>query len=165
VAARAREYMESYPNLRIIGDPDSKNTIATLRGVYSIPIEDAQKARKQENIEYMNTSLMAGKVKFLLPNCSDYAREIYELKRTHLKADERAEDGVTMGEWRENRKQPNDLCDCGLYIHREALHYLHTQPKPKIEQGTPEYYDKIEAKLAEQAMRKTKGHDTWWRQI
>lgn len=164
VTNKTRELMEKYSNLRIIADPDSKNTIATLRGVYSLPIEDAQKAKKQENIEYMNTSLSAGKVRFLMPACADYAKEIYELKRTFLKADERTEGGMTLGDWRENRKQPNDLCDCGLYIHREAFHYLYTEPKPKTEHGTAEYYSQVEAKLAEQALRKMKGHDAWWRQ-
>jgi hypothetical protein len=165
VAAKIRELMAKYPRARVIADPDSKNTIATLCGVYGLPIEDAQKANKQQNIEYMNSSLVAGKVQFLMPACSQYAKEIFELKRSFIKSDERQEDGVTLGDWRENRKQPNDLCDCGLYIHREALNHLHVAPKPKVEYGTAEYYEQIERRLQEQALNKAKGNEKWWLQI
>lgn len=165
IAKKIESYRSKYPGIRIIADPDSKNTIATLRGVYKLPIYDAEKTKKQENIEYMNSSLLAGKVLFLMPNCIDYAKEIFELKKSFRSSDAREENGVLVGEWEEAKKMPNDLCDCGLYIHREARNYMYTQPKPKVEFGTADYYELIERKLEEQAAQKMKGNEKWWRQI
>ena len=161
IAEKVKEYQAKYHKLRIIADPDSKNTIATLCGVYGLPIGDAKKSKKQDNVGYMNNSLLTGKVNFLMPQCLPYGKEILELKKRFLKSDERTEDGVTLGEWKEHPKQPNDMCDCGLYIHREALHYLHTEPKPKVPHGSAEYYENLERKLQDQATSRD-GDDELW---
>jgi len=161
MADKVMEYVRKYPKLQVIGDPDSAHFLALMREVYHLPIQDAQKVKKQENIEYMNNSLVAGKVQFLMPQCMDYGREIMELKKKFLASDQRLEGGVTLGDWTEAPKQPNDLCDCGLYIHRHARNYLYTSPRPKVIYGTAEYYEQMEDKLRQQAVKKLKGTDEW----
>jgi len=165
IADKVREYRAKYNNLRIIGDPDSAHFLSFMRERCHIPVEDAQKIRKQENIQYMNNSLIAGKIKYKMPECYDLVKEMMELTKEFRKSDERQEGRVTLGEWKEHPKQPNDLCDCALYIHRVALNYLHSEPPAKIVHGTAEYYEQIENKLKQAALRKAAGNKPWWREI
>jgi len=165
MANKVMELKKKYDIKQIIGDPDSAHFLAMMREVYHTPISDAKKIKKQENVEYMNNSLVAGRVQFLMPSCIEYGKEILELKKKFLKADERTEGGVTLGEWKEHPKQPNDLCDCGLYIHREALHHLHTEPAPTVEHGSSEYYEQLEDKLQQQATGRLRGDERWWRSL
>ena len=165
LVALVNQYRAKYPNIRIIGDPDAAHFMAFMRERCHIPIEDAQKINKQQNIEYLNNSLLAGKVKFKMPECYDVVKEMMELTKEYRKSDERQEGRITLGEWKEHPKQSNDLCDCVLYMHRVALNYLHTEPPPKVEYGTADYYNRIEEKLRESAKNKALGSQPWWRKI
>lgn len=165
MANKLMELKNKYGVNRVIGDPDSAHFLAMMRERYRVPVVDAQKQKKQENIEYMNNSFLAGKVKILMPQCNEYGKELLDLKKQFNKAQERTECGITLGDWKEHPKQANDLCDCGLYIHREARNYLYTAPKPKVEHGSAEYYKKVEDKLLKQAQSRLKGNDKWWKTV
>jgi len=166
MADRVEVYMQKYPGIRIIGDPDSAHFLAELRTRRSIPIENATKTKKQQAIQVMNNYLSTGRIKFLMPQCMPYAKEALELLKDFQKNDERQEDGVTIGMWKEHPKMPNDLCDAGLYICRAALQWMYEEPDAKIEPGSEEYYSQVAGKLKEQAIRKAMGGDKpWWKDM
>jgi hypothetical protein len=104
------------------------------------PIIEAQKTRRHEHIELLNSDLRGGKVK---------------LRRGGLLIEE-AKRATWMphsgfGKLRENPQTPNDLMDAGLYGHRHTAAYLaDPAAKPKPEKGTPAYFEAIEARLEEQ---------------
>lgn len=165
IADKAMEFLETYPSIELVGDPENAHFMAFMREKRGLDIMDAQKLKKQAYIQYLNNSLIAGKTKLLMPQCRPLAREMSDLIKSHRASTVHEEDGVTLGEWKENPKQPNDLCDAALYVHRYALPYTFQQPAPKIQYGTAEYYDSIEKKLAESARRKASGETPWWRDI
>lgn len=164
MADRVEAYMQKYPGIRIIGDPDSAHFLAELRTRRSIPVEDAKKVKKQQAIQVMNSYLAAGKIKYLMPNCMPYAKEIMELKKDFQKSDERIEDGVTLGVWKEHPRMPNDLCDAGLYVARAALQWTYAEPTPKVQYGSEDYYDEVANNLKKQAITKAMGGaKPWWK--
>lgn len=165
MADKVEEYMKKYPGLRVIGDPGSAHFLAELRERRSIPVEDAQKQKKQEAIQVMNNYLVAGKIKFLFPDTAPYEKEIIELKKEFRKSDEREESGVLLGEWKEHPKMPNDLCDCGLYITRAALQWTFEPEEPPVQYGSDEYYDKVAEKLRAQARARVGGDRPWWKEV
>jgi hypothetical protein len=165
IADKIEEYQGKYPGLRILGDPGSAHFLAFMREKRHVKIEDVEKVKKQQNIQYMNNGIVAGKVKFLMPDCLPLVQEMMELKKKFRESDLREENGIKMGEWEENPKQPNDLCDCALYIHRVARSFTYQEPKPKVEFGSSEYYTQLEDKIRKQAIAKSSGQQPWWRKV
>lgn len=165
IADRCELYMKKYPGLRLIGDPDAAHFMQLMREKRNITIEDAEKTNKLANIGYFNDGLLSGQILFKMPECLEYAKEAMELKKAFRDSHTHEEDGIKVGEWKEHPKQPNDLCDCGLYINRVAIPYTFREPKEKAKYGTPEYYQELEDKLFEQARSQVNDDPAWWRNL
>lgn len=84
------------------------------------PIVEAEKTRKYEHIELLNSDIRGGKVRL---------RRGGDLHEEAKRATWMAQTGF--GKLRENPQTPNDLMDAGLYGHRHTMAYLHTPEKPK----------------------------------
>ncbi len=100
-------------------------------------IVEAQKSRKHEHIELLNSDIRGGLVKFRRGGLL-----VEEAKR----ATWMPQTGI--GRVRENPQTPNDLMDAALYGHRHTRAYLHeppTAPRPKA--GTAEHFTKLEQEL------------------
>lgn len=164
MADKVREFADKYPGLRVIGDPDSAHFLAELRNRHGINVEDAIKAKKQDAIGIFNNDLISGRTKLLMPACRPYAEEMFDLKKYFKPDDERKEDGIQLGDWKEHPRQANDLCDCALYIHRSITNYTYKEPEPPIDYGTPEYFKQKAEKLREQARKRVGGERPWWKQ-
>lgn len=164
IADRAETYMKKYPGLQLIGDPDAAHFMQLMRESRGIDIEDAEKTKKADNIGYFNNGLLAGRILFAMPECLPYAKEAMSLTKKFRDSHTHEEDGMRVGEWKENPKQPNDLCDCGLYINRIANPYTFQEPVNKTKYGTPEYYEEIEDKLYQNALDRA-SHKPWWKKL
>lgn len=162
IISRIRSYQEQFPGLRIIGDESAAYVMQQIRN-RGINIENSIKTEKINAISVFNNDLVAGRIKLLQPNCRPYAEEMFDLKRHYKLDDERKEGNVIVGKWKEHPKQANDLCDCGLYIHRICTAYNYTEPEPPIQHGSEEYYEKITNKLKDQARAKVSAPNHWWR--
>lgn len=153
IAGKIEEYRAAYPGIRILGDPASLRIMSELRERYHIPIENAEKDKKQQAIRVMNNDFARGKIKLKLPECQDYAEEISDLKKRHKKS----------GEWEEHERQPNDICDAALYAHRACYHYRFKPPVVRAERESPAYYAEVADKLKRQAIARLKRQDRpWW---
>ena len=164
IADRCELYMKKYPGLRLIGDPDAAHFMQLMRESRGINIEDAQKTKKADNIGYFNNGLLSGRILMKMPECAAYAQEAMSLTKQYRDSHTHEEGGKKVGEWKENPKQPNDLCDCGLYINRIANPYTFQEPANKPDYGSPEYYQQIEDKLYQSALNRG-NKDPWWRKI
>lgn len=104
-------------------------------------IIEAEKTRKFEHIELLNSDIRAGKVKLRRGGVL-----VEEAKR----ATWMPQTGV--GRMKENPQTPNDAMDAGLYGHRHTMAYLHQPPpKTRAKGGTPEFYEELEAQLEDDA--------------
>lgn len=164
IIEKTREYQAIYPGLRIIGDPDAAHILAEMRK-HGIPVENAIKTKKQDAISIMNNGFVSGRIKLLMPNCKSYANELYELKRYYKASDEIIIGDQRVGTWKEHPKQPNDLCDGGLYIYRHIGNRPCEETPTRPEYGTEEYYSEVESRLKEQARNKMNKDQRWWRNM
>jgi hypothetical protein len=103
------------------------------------PIVEAQKTRKHEHIELLNSDIRGGKVKL---------RKSGLLVEEAKRATWMPQSGF--GRMRENPQTPNDLMDAALYGHRHTMAYLHEKPAPpKAKRGSQEHYEALERRLEE----------------
>jgi len=150
-------YLDEYPGLRIIADPNSLRFMEEMRRRWRLPMEDAQKGTAREmkidHIRVMNNDFSNGTIKLNMPACKEYAKELIELKKKRK----------PNGKWEEHPRCANDLCDAALYIHREALHYLYTEKRKPPMEGTEEYFKAKSNKLRAEAQARLRGKNkAWW---
>lgn len=106
---------------------------------YSIMLEPAEKQRKIEFIELMNSDLRSGTLK--------------------AKRSSRFAEDCRLVQWDRDKSTPDrlkvsdvyhsDINDAVLYAYREARHFLYEAPKPKHHRNTDEYMKLLEEKEAE----------------
>jgi hypothetical protein len=106
---------------------------------YSLPIEAAEKTRKFENIELLNTQMRTGM--FLARKDSLFAWDSYKV------------------EWNRDLRKPDkkvisdrfhsDICDAVLYGWRESYAYTYTPPPPPPVPGTPAWEEELEKQALE----------------
>ncbi len=96
-----------------------------LSAVHGVPAQAADKARKPDAIELLNSDLVDGRAK-IIPG-SHLETEMLTLQWDELQPD------------KENKSQANDACDAAIYGRRGALHqYGHeTGPSPAAAAPTP----------------------------
>jgi phage terminase large subunit len=111
---------------------------------YGINLEAAEKQRKVEFIELMNSDMRTGKIK--AKNNSRFAED------------------SRLVQWDKDRSTPDklkvsdiyhsDICDAVLYAYRECRHFLYEKPKTQHHRDTDEYMklqEQIEAEKMEQS--------------
>jgi hypothetical protein len=104
------------------------------------PIIEAQKTRKHEHIELLNSDIRGGRVKLRKGGAL-----LEEAKRaTWMPA-------VGFGKLRENPQTPNDCMDAGLYGHRHTMAYLHEPEAKRPAPGSPEAWERLEQQIEEQS--------------
>lgn len=116
-----------------------KKIAEELKERYGIPLEAADKLRKQENIEIMNDALRLGNLK--TKSTSRFVDDSYLIQ---VDWDKSTPDKIV-------KKGPHsDVIDAVLYAFKESPAYNFTPPEEKPQLGTPEY-DKAQEELHVQA--------------
>jgi hypothetical protein len=110
-----------YSPFAIVGDCQNKVLVETLRAVYRLPIQPAQKLGKEAHIAAMNSDFRTGKLVVVEPNNRALIKEWDELTWSEKKR--------LVGIYQENPSKDNHLADAALYLHHASRHYRAT-PEP-----------------------------------
>lgn len=118
---------------------------------YGLPIEEAPKSGlKVVAIKQMNSDIRKSliRVRSGSPLLAEW--------KAHVWAPQRNEKGGLV----ESSQTPKDLCDAGLYSHRDCYHHRYRTPELTPEPGTPQYLLRVERELEAAS---TGGDDPpWW---
>ena len=126
-----------YSFSRIVGDTGnlSKGYVEEFQRVHAIPIEAAEKTRKFEFVELLNDDFRTQRALVVdgqddeeCIGAREYIDELVALRRAKDYRSRTVED----------ERDPNDLCDATLYIHRDSYHYMHTPTERRPRPDTPE---------------------------
>jgi hypothetical protein len=108
-----------------------KKAAEELRRRLNLPLEAADKARKQENVELLNDELRTGK--FKAKSASRFAQDSYLVQ---IDWERSTPDKVVI-----KKKPHSDIIDAVLYAYKASYAYTHTPEKEKPKPGTKEWAD------------------------
>lgn len=112
---------------------------------HGIPVEAADKTRKQENVELLNDSLRIGK--FKAKNNSRFALDSYLVQ---IDWDASSPDKIVV-----KKKPHSDIIDAVLYAFKESYSYIHRPEPTKPRYGSKEWADQQSTEIWE---RELEGH-------
>jgi phage terminase large subunit len=142
IANQIKYYEASYQPLYVVADAANKTVIEELRRRYGLSITAAEKFKKQDYIEIMNTDFMLNNICIVQDKNAALIKELTDLV-WNIRSN---------GEREEHPAFENHLCDSLLYSYRYAYHY---KEKPKVILSEE---DKIFNQQKLIAMRKAKQH-------
>lgn len=118
-----------------------KKLAEEMRRRHGIPVEAADKARKQENVAFLNDALRTGR--FLAKRDSKFAQDcnLVEIDR----------DKSTPDRIRISDKYHSDIIDSVLYAFKESPGYAYQEPEKVPAKGTREWNDREQTKMFEAA--------------
>lgn len=118
-----------------------KKLAEEMRRRHQIPVQAADKARKQENVEFLNDSLRLGK--FKAKSDSRFAQDSYLIQIDWEKS---TSDKIVI------KKNPHsDIIDSVLYAYKESPAYSFQSEPAEPKYGTKEYWDAQESEIWEAA--------------
>lgn len=123
-----------------------KKITEELRFRYGIPLDPADKQRKQENAAYLNDALRIGTLK--ARSDSRFAQDSYVVQIDWEKS---TPDRILL-----KREPHSDIIDAVLYGFKESPAYNYSPPKEKAMPGTPEYDREQEEQHLQAAVEKVK---------
>lgn len=151
VAARVAALQERYPFTSIVADSGGlgKGYVEEMRQRFGIPVKAAEKRNKVANIELLRGDLKAGIMRIVRRENADLLDEVHLLQ------------------WNDDRTGTDDrfedhLADAWLYGYRECRHYLHEPVENAPIAGTPDWYNKLEAKFEEEVRKSVISDGDWW---
>lgn len=146
--SRIESLQKSFPFHKIVMDTGGlgKKIAEELKSRYGLPIEAADKARKQENAEFLNDSLRMGKFKARAD--SRFAQDSYLIQ---VDWDKSTPDRIVI------KKNPHsDIIDAVLYAFKESPAYHYKEPVVTAKPGTAEYDREQEEKHIQAAIDQVK---------
>lgn len=119
-----------------------KKLAEEMRRRHGIPVEPADKTRKQENVAFLNDALRTGR--FKAPRFSKFAQDanLVEIDR-----DKSTPDRIKVSD-----KYHSDIIDAVLYGFKESPGFAYQPPEPKPLRGTPEWAKAEENRMFNEAM-------------
>lgn len=152
VAERIHYYQNKYRINRMVVDNASKQAVEELKQRFGLPLEAAEKHGKAEFIEIMNSEMIIGKIKYLIPAMKDLIDEYADLVWDH--------------EAKKKQEHPaceNHLADAALYAWRFCYNYLSqpllTVPKKTDQEIIDEWEERQLEELEEEESPRNKA---WW---
>lgn len=120
-----------------------KKLAEEMRRRHHIPVQPADKARKQENVAFLNAALRTGR--FKAKQTSRFAQDtlLVEIDR-----DKSREDRVKLSD-----KYHSDIIDAVLYAFRESPAYNYEEPEKKPKPGTKEWADAQQDEMWNEAQK------------
>lgn len=121
-----------------------KKLAEEMRRRYHIPVQGADKHRKQENVEMLNDVLRLGR--FKAKGASRFAQDSYLVQ---IDWDKSTPDKIVI------RKKPHsDIIDAVLYAFKESPAFTYVAPAPKLIPGTKEWAEAQETGMFDAEMDK-----------
>lgn len=118
-----------------------KKMAEEMRRRHRIPVQPADKHRKQETVEFLNDALRLGRVK--ARKDSRFALDSYLVQ---IDWDKSTPDRIVV-----KKKPHSDIIDAVLYAFKESPAYTYQSPAKVPEKGTKEYNDMVQDKMFEAA--------------
>ena len=178
IAEKITFLAKKYDFTRIVADTGGlgKSIVEEFRTRHGIPIEPAEKNRKQEYIELLNGDLATGRIKVRAdsPLVEEWKSLRWDDDGDSLSEDDddrvvRAARGGMGKRRREDDRDENHVADSFLYGWREARHWMHEPKAATARRGTDAYAAATEARIqanvfaeVERAKRKTLNPDIEW---
>lgn len=119
-----------------------KKLAEEMRRRHGIPVEDAEKSRKQETVEFFNDSLRTKK--FFAKKNSRFAQDSYLVQIDWEKS---TPDKIVI-----KKKPHSDIIDAVIYAFKVSPAYAFQAPKKEPKYGTPEWYRAQETQMFDDAM-------------
>jgi len=131
LAEQIQIMMGKYDIAKIVMDEGAlgKKIAEEIRRRKQIPVQPADKARKFENVAFLNDWLRQGK--FKAPKSSRFAQDSYQLQIDH--------DKTTPDKLVVKKGFHSDIIDAVLYAFRESPAYTYTKPVEKPKYGTKQW--------------------------
>lgn len=128
LVAQVEDLRKRYDVSKIVIDQGGlgKKIAEELRRRHQIPVEPADKARKMENIAFLNDSLRTGRMK--AKKDSKFAQDSYLVE---IDKDKSTSDKIKVSD-----KYHSDIIDAVLYAFRESPAYTYQTPAPKPAYGS-----------------------------
>lgn len=120
-----------------------KKIAEEMRRRHAIPVEAADKARKMENVAFLNDALRTGKFKAL--TSSKFAQDSYLVE---IDKEKSTPDKTVV-----SKRYHSDIIDAVLYSFKLSPAYAFVAPVPKAKPGTKEYNQEQETEMFEATMR------------
>ena len=144
LATQLEGFIKRYNPLRVVMDTGGlgQKIAEEIRKRYALPISPAEKARKFEYIEILNDALRTRR--FFARKSSRFAEDcrLVEWDRDNPNPDGKPKIKDTFH---------SDICDAVLYAFREALHWLHEEPKAVTKPYTDKWYKEQQDEMYNQA--------------
>jgi hypothetical protein len=133
-----------------------KMIIEEINKRYSLSITPAEKSKKYDHIELLNSDFKKGK--FLIVDNPETRCLVDELELLEWDPMERQK-----GKYIERSDCENHAADAMLYVWRESLGYLHTPESEAIKFNSPEWFRAEEKRMEESALALVGNQDVpWW---
>ncbi len=129
-----QHFQTIYPITKMVIDQGGlgKKLAEEMRRQHAIPVEAADKARKMENIAFMNDALRTGRLK--AKKDSKFAQDSYLVEIDQEKS---TNDKIKVSD-----KYHSDIIDAVLYAFKESPAFSYEIPKPKLQPGSKEWAKK-----------------------
>ena len=136
IVEAANRLIEKYSPQSIVVDPARSGNalVAEINQRWGLGAKTAQKREKAEAMKLLKNDILSGHV-FCLED-SRLAPQLRSLRWN--KTFTREAEGIVC-----------DLADAWLYLYRESFHWLHEEKQEAPEQGSPDYYQALEASQIE----------------
>lgn len=119
-----------------------KKLAEELRRRHSIPVHPADKARKQETVEFLNDAIRLNK--FKAKSNSRFAQDSYLVQ---IDWERSSEDKIVL-----KKGFHSDIIDAAIYAFKESPAYAYVKPKEAPKYGTPEWIEAQTDGLFEKAL-------------
>lgn len=135
---------DKYPIMKMVIDEGGlgKKLAEEMRRRHHIPVQPADKQRKQENVEFLNDALRLGE--FKAHRDSRFAKDSYLVQ---IDWDKSTPSKIVI-----KKKPHSDIIDAVLYGFKESPAFTYRQPAAEPPAGSPEANKRIEDKMFEAEM-------------
>lgn len=144
LVSQVEELAKKYDVYKMVIDEGGlgKKIAEELRRQKGIPVEQADKAQKQQNVEFLNDALRTGK--FMAKSASRFAQDSYLVQ---IDWDKSRPDKIIV-----KKKPHSDIIDSVLYAFKESPAYSFQAPKEAPKYGTKAWADQTQHEMWEKAV-------------
>jgi hypothetical protein len=139
LSEKINAFVKEFDPLRVVMDTGGlgKKIALEINRRYESMVSPAEKVRKFEYIELLNTAMRKGN--FFAEKKSAFAQDCFLVEKDF---DKSKVDKIVVSD-----RYHSDICDAVLYAYRECLHWLSVEPSKPILPNTPEYFDAEEERM------------------
>ncbi len=120
-----------------------KKLAEEMRRRHQLPVQPADKARKQETVAFLNDALRTGRFK-----AKSASKFVQDTKLVEIDKDKSRPDKIAISD-----KYHSDIIDAVLYAFKESPAYAFEEPEPEPVKGTQEWSKKIQDDMYEAELK------------